>query len=118
MANPSWVNFLKEFIDFHIIQNEETGEIFAVSEPSEGQVPLKWGNLNRAQLQNGQMEEITRNVSPEDIEQAYDYLCFLENTYTSQQGNSHIDQEKVMIFKSMIEYMKKEKGMSGKDLLF
>ena len=68
VANPSWVNFLKDFIDFHIIQNEETGEIFAVSQPSEGQLPLKWGNLNKAQLKNGQMEEITRKVRPEDIE--------------------------------------------------
>ena len=82
VANPSWVNFLKEFIDFHIVQNEETGEIFAVSHPSEGQVPLKWGELKKVKLQNGVVDEISRNVSPEDIEQAYDYLCFLENTYS------------------------------------
>ena len=61
VANPSWVNFLHEFIDLQIVQNQETGEIFAVKSLSEGQTPLKWGELKTNMGPNG--EEIIRKVT-------------------------------------------------------
>ena len=87
-----WIDFAEKFIDFQLIQDANTGEIYAIRNYEKisdeldhgkdilGVSPEAWGSLKVAKIdpQKQEIIKVERMVTKQDIDSISSYLSFLD----------------------------------------
>ena len=91
-----WIDFAEKFTDFQLIQDANTGEIYAIRNPEKisdevdhGKeileiTPEAWGSLKVAKIDPKTQEiiKVERMITKQDIDSIGSYLSFLEGQFT------------------------------------